>query len=161
MVPVSVVWKSEIRFWTMLTNTQLIAIVQIRMSFWKVRETLARTLFWFLIQLILQKGAHVGVPAITRLSPLHLTLRGKPKWPKEQTHIRNFLSKANPRIHKNSTYSFTLGTPDPSAGLTVADKSPILQLVTFKFLLTARCNAGHSECMMWEWIRHSTTYQRA
>lgn len=48
----------------MLTNTKLIAIVQIRMSFWKVRETLARTLFWFLIQLILQKGAHIGVPAI-------------------------------------------------------------------------------------------------
>lgn len=32
------------------------------------------------------------------------------------------LFKANPRIHKNSTYSFILGTSEPSAGLVVADK---------------------------------------
>lgn len=83
---------------------------------------------------------------VKQLLLLHSRLRGKSKWPKEHTDARNFLNKANPRIHKNSISRFTLDTSDPPAVLT--DKYPFLHSGTFRSLLTARCCAGYCECVI-------------
>lgn len=116
MGPVAMVWKPEIRLGTMPTNTNLMATAQIMVSFRKVRETLARAPFWFWIhQLFAQKGAYVGMPVVQELLLLHPRLWGKSKRPKEQTDTRNFLNKANPRIHRNSTSRFTPDTSETSS----------------------------------------------